>query len=82
MLSPYVIEELEHWINDLNDELVTEALKITVENAKSPNLNYAKAIMKSWVDQQVKSLDDVKALNKQHTKSNEKEVPEEYANLF
>lgn len=82
MLSPYVIEELEHWINDLNDELVTEALKITVENAKSPNLNYAKAIMKSWVDQQVKNLDDVKALNKQHTKSNEKEVPEEYANLF
>lgn len=60
-LSPFNAEDIQLWIEDLSADLVIEALKITVENQK--RYSYAKGIMKNWVDNNIKTMDDVKAMD-------------------
>lgn len=80
-LSSFVAEDLLLWIDDLNADLVIEALKRTVENQKQ--YSYAKGIMKNWVNKNVKSIEDVKALdvsfnNQTRTYEEEEESPSEW----
>ena len=56
---PFIMQDIEHWISDLNEELVIEALKKTVE-AEKP-YNYAKGIMRNWIKKGIKTLADVEA---------------------
>ena len=53
------MQDIEHWIVDLNEELVIEALKKTVE-AEKP-YNYAKGILRNWIKKGIKTLADVEA---------------------
>lgn len=59
VLSPFVAENIEHWIGDLNEELVIEAMKLALKANKK--FNYAEGILKDWLSNNVKTLDDVKA---------------------
>ena len=56
---PTIMQDIEHWIVDLNEELVIEALKKTVE-AEKP-YSYAKGIMRNWIKKGIKTLADVEA---------------------
>lgn len=56
---PTIMQDIEHWIADLNEELVIEALKKAVE-AEKP-YNYAKGIMRNWIKKGIKTLEDVAA---------------------
>ena len=56
---PFIMQDIEHWISDLNEELVIEALKKTVE-AEKP-YNYAKGILRNWIKKGIKTLADVEA---------------------
>lgn len=60
-LSPFNAEDIQLWIEDLSADLVIEALERTVENQK--RYSYAKGIMKNWVDNNIKTMDDVKAMD-------------------
>lgn len=56
---PTIMQDIEHWVADLNEELVIEALKKAVE-AEKP-YNYAKGIMRNWIKKGVKTMTDVEA---------------------
>lgn len=61
VLSPFMAEELGYWVNDLNTDLVKHALTIALENQKP--YSYAKAIMKTWVDRNIKTVDEANQLS-------------------
>ncbi|WP_020062805.1 DnaD domain-containing protein [Bacillus sp. 123MFChir2] len=46
-LSPYTVEELTAWVDDLSEELVLKALQIAYENNKRA-LAYVKGILRDW----------------------------------
>lgn len=58
-LSPFVAENIEHWINDLSEELVIESMKLAAKAHK--RFNYAEGILKDWYKNNIRTLDDVKA---------------------
>ncbi|MGE7873801.1 DnaD domain-containing protein [Bacillus paramycoides] len=59
-ISPFRGEEINQWIDDLNQSLVVEAMKITLENNKR-NWSYTKGILKDWHQQGFKRIQDVEA---------------------
>lgn len=61
-LNPYMIDTFADWCSLLSPELAMEAIKIAIENNK-PNLSYISGILKNWLNRNVKTLSDVKALN-------------------
>ncbi len=59
MLTPFITESIEHWINDLNDELVIESMKRALKQGKK--FNYAEGILKDWYKNNIRTLNDVEA---------------------
>ncbi|MED1089715.1 DnaD domain protein [Bacillus paramycoides] len=59
-ISPFMGEEINQWLDDLNQSLVVEAMKITLENNKR-NWSYTKGILKDWHQQGFKRIQDVEA---------------------
>lgn len=66
MSNSFIIESLNHWCNDLSEELVIEALKQSAA-ANANSFKYTEAIMKNWEKSNVKTLSDVEALKKKRT---------------
>lgn len=58
VINPFVAENIEQWINDLNEELVIESMKIALKANK--RFNYAEGILKDWHKRNIRSLDDLK----------------------
>ena len=65
VLNPLIAEKLQYWIKDLGNDLVYEALTRTALNGVR-NFAYAESIMKDWYDKNIKTLDQVKALDLEH----------------
>lgn len=65
VLNPLIAEKLQYWIKDLGNDLVYEALARTALNGVR-NFSYAESIMKDWYDKNIKTLDQVKALDLEH----------------
>ena len=65
LLNPIIGEKIADWIKDLSEDLVKEALTRTSMNG-SRSFNYAEAIMREWYHNNVKTLDQVKALDLEH----------------
>lgn len=63
MINSFMVENLQYWSNDLSPELVIEALRISAKG-NAGNFKYTESILKSWENQGVKTVDDVKALDK------------------
>lgn len=57
-------EDIEHWINDLGEEVVCEAMKRASFELKS--YRYAQGIMKSWAGRNIKTMEDVAADDVRH----------------
>lgn len=75
LLTPIIGEKLADWIKDLGEDLVKEALTRTLMNG-TRSFKYAEAIMREWYHNNIKSLDQVKALDLEYQakkiKSNQK----------
>lgn len=61
-VSNYIQRELSDWVNKLSSDLVLEALKRTKDYGKE--FGYAKRIMNNWKKLEVKTLDDVRKVDK------------------
>jgi|SRR5699024_5604904 len=59
MISPFIAENIEKWVEDLSDELVVESMKLALKAGKK--FNYAEGIMRSWLRNNIRTLDDVRA---------------------
>ncbi|WP_087974845.1 DnaD domain protein [Oceanobacillus rekensis] len=60
LVSPYVAEDMIHWIDDLGEALVLYAMKRALERGSS-NWGYVKAILDSWVKKGIRNVDDARA---------------------
>lgn len=69
--SPYIHEQIEHWENELSEEIVIASMKIALEkNAK--HFNFCKSILQEWADNDLKTIEDVRAYESEkrsHSKS-------------
>ncbi|MDB1728603.1 DnaD domain-containing protein [Enterococcus avium] len=63
IINSFMVESLQYWSDDLSPELVIEALRISAKGNAS-NFKYTESILRSWETQGVKTLEDVKALDK------------------
>jgi len=66
VLNPFIAQSIGEWVDDLNEELVIEAMKITLKSQK--NWKYCEGILKDWHKKNINSLDDVQALGRQFKK--------------
>src|SRR5690606_31370000 len=64
LLSPFITEEILHSVDEYGDELVIEAMKIALTFGKR-NWRYTYGVLKRWRDEQVKTVEDVYALEKE-----------------
>src|SRR5699024_734086 len=46
MLTPFIIENIQHWTSDLSDELVVKSMEMALKAGKK--FNYAEGILKDW----------------------------------
>ncbi|MCV9886268.1 DnaD domain-containing protein [Metabacillus halosaccharovorans] len=63
VLNPFIGQCLTDWENDLTPELVIEAMKRALKNQKK--WNYAEGILKEWANRNVRTLQEVFALDKE-----------------
>lgn len=63
MITPFIADKISDWVNALSEELVIESMKIALTNNKQ--FNYAEGILRDWHKRNVKTLSDVKALEKE-----------------
>lgn len=71
-VNDFIKEKIIGWCEDLSDPVVIEAMKRALMNQKP--FGYAEGIMRNWASRNVKTLDDVYALdvefeNQKHKKS-------------
>lgn len=73
LVSPYVAEDIIHWINDLGESLVLYAMKRALDRGSS-NWGYVKAILAAWVKKGIRSVEDAKAEEVTYRRRREKKV--------
>ena len=80
-ISPFMGEEINQWVDDLNQDLVVEAMKITLQN-NTRNWSYTKGILKDWHQQGFKTIQDVEAAQAtfRRQQQNKKRTGKGYAN--
>jgi DnaD/phage-associated family protein len=66
--SPYVYEQINHWIGDLDSDLVIAAMKLSAKKEKK-GFDYTEGILKKWVEAGVQTIDDARKFE-QSFKSN------------
>ncbi len=59
VMSPYHQDDLTHWCNDLSPDLAIEAMKRAIDSGKQ--FNYAKGILKNWMQKNYKTIADIEA---------------------
>lgn len=59
-ISPFVADALLHWVGDLGEALVLDAMKRALERGKS-NWSYVKAILQAWAKKGITSVEAAKA---------------------
>jgi DnaD/phage-associated family protein len=69
MINPFMSETLITWVNDLNCELVLEAMKRALVQGKP--WKYANSILKEWAKRGVKTIKDVQALDEEFRRKRE-----------
>lgn len=73
VLNPFVSQSIEGWINDLGEVVVIEAMKRALKQQKK--WNYAEGILKQWVNNNIKTLQDVLVSDKQFKQKQEPSTP-------
>lgn len=64
LITPYVGDKVNAWIDDLSEELIIHAMKIAIENGVL-KWNYVESILKGWFNKKIKTLDEVIAMELQ-----------------
>ncbi|MGD7021755.1 DnaD domain-containing protein [Rossellomorea vietnamensis] len=57
--SPFVYQQIEHWMNDVTPEIVLAAMKLSAKKEKR-GFDYTEGILKKWIEAGVKSLEDAR----------------------
>ncbi|WP_078577347.1 DnaD domain-containing protein [Salipaludibacillus agaradhaerens] len=60
VLKPHVSESIGLWCDDLSDEIVIAALKITVKN-NANSFSYTESILREWANSGLKTVEDIRA---------------------
>lgn len=72
VINPFVSESVSQWINDTSNELVIEAMKRALKQQKK--WNYAEGILKQWVNNNIKTIEDIVASDNQFKKKKEQPI--------
>ncbi|HHK5596946.1 TPA: DnaD domain-containing protein [Bacillus tropicus] len=67
ILNSFIAESISQWVNDTSEELVQAALERALKQQKK--WNYAEGILKQWVNNNVKTLKDVDALETEYQRN-------------
>lgn len=67
ILNSFIAESISQWINDTSEELVQAAMERTLKQQKK--WNYAEGILKQWINNNVKTLKDVEALEVEYQRN-------------
>ncbi|PED96022.1 DnaD domain-containing protein [Bacillus toyonensis] len=67
ILNSFIAENISQWINDTNEELVQAAMERALKQQKK--WNYAEGILKQWINNNVKTLKDVDALETEYQRN-------------
>jgi DnaD/phage-associated family protein len=59
VISPFISDSIQNWINDVGEEIVIEAMKRALKQHKK--WNYAEGILQDWVRNNVRTLSDIEA---------------------
>ena len=80
-LSNFISEEIGYMIDETNEELTLEALKLSVR-ANKRTIKYAAAITRNWHNENIKSIEDLRAAQKMKGRGrsgkNQHQVTEQY----
>lgn len=75
VMSPYHQDDLTHWSNDLSPDLAIEAMKRAIDGGKQ--FNYAKGILKNWMQKNFKTIVDIEASEAQFER-NKQQAPKQH----
>ncbi|WMY17164.1 DnaD domain protein [Bacillus tropicus] len=67
ILNSFIAESISEWVNDTSEELVQAAMERALKQQKK--WNYAEGILKQWVNNNVKTLTDVEALEAEYQRN-------------
>ncbi|MCC1487988.1 DnaD domain protein [Bacillus tropicus] len=67
ILNSFIAESIAQWVNDTSEELVQAAMERALKQQKK--WNYAEGILKQWVNNSVKTLKDVDALETEYQRN-------------
>ncbi|MCU5027627.1 DNA replication protein DnaD [Bacillus thuringiensis serovar brasilensis] len=67
ILNIFIAESISQWVNDTSEELVQAAMERALKQQKK--WNYAEGILKQWVNNNVKTLKDVDALETEYQRN-------------
>ncbi|WP_261797482.1 DnaD domain-containing protein [Bacillus sp. COPE52] len=67
ILNPFVADSITQWANDTSEELVQAAMERALKQQKK--WNYAEGILKQWANKNIKTLDDVEALEAEYQRN-------------
>ncbi|PFA83963.1 DnaD domain protein [Bacillus thuringiensis] len=67
MLNPFMADSIEQWVKDTSEELVIAAMERTLKQQKK--WKYAEGILKQWANNNVKTLQDVEALELEYQRN-------------
>jgi DnaD/phage-associated family protein len=71
--SPYVYQQIEHWINDLDSDLVLAAMKLSAKKEKK-GFDYTEGILKKWVEARVQTIDDARKFEQTFKQTGRKRI--------
>ncbi|PGA32054.1 DnaD domain protein [Bacillus wiedmannii] len=67
VLNPFMADGIDHWIKDTSEELVIAAMERALKQQKK--WKYAEGILKQWANNNVKTLQDVEALESEYQRN-------------
>lgn len=67
ILNTFIAESISQWVNDTSEELVQAAMERALKQQKK--WNYTEGILKQWVNNNVKTLKDVDALETEYQRN-------------
>ncbi|QKY70280.1 DnaD domain protein [Lentibacillus sp. CBA3610] len=60
VVSPFVADALQHWVQDVGEELVLDAMKRALERGKS-NWGYVRGILQAWAKKGITTVEAARA---------------------
>jgi DnaD/phage-associated family protein len=71
-IGSHIAEKIIKWCEDLSDELVLEAMKISVEHSVK-TWSYVESILKDWSEKQIQTVEQANALQQQRKEQRSKQ---------